>query len=219
MQQIDMVTRFKWRRAIHLTAATVLLANICNSGIAQEKEPTATPITESLQSLFKKEDYKAVIRKVASMTEEDMGAEVLYIKARALQEIGENKDAISAYSKAIRKSPNDPRLYSNRGLSLGSTGELKRAILDFDKAIELDKSFEQAYVNRGVAKGALKDWNGAINDFSTAIRINPNYGAAWRNRGILRETVGDLKAACSDWRKANELGQKDAGEWVRGQCK
>jgi len=30
--------------------------------------------------------------------------------------------------------------------------------------------------------------------------------------------VGDLKAACSDWRKANELGQKDAGEWVRGQC-
>jgi tetratricopeptide (TPR) repeat protein len=218
MQQIDVVTSFKWRRTFHQTAATVLLVIICSPGITQEKEPALTPITESVQSLFKKEEYKAVIMKIASMAEEEMGAEMLYIKARALQEIGENKKAISAYDKAIRKSPNDPRLYSNRGLSIGSTGELKRAILDFNKAIELDKSFEQAYVNRGVAKGALKDWNGAINDFSTAIRINPNYAAAWRNRGILRETVGDLKAACLDWRKANELGQKDAGEWVRGQC-
>jgi tetratricopeptide (TPR) repeat protein len=219
MQQNDMVNRCRWIIAVNIAAAASLLLITSNQYIAQEQNSGIADPNESVEALFNNKDYEGVIRTLAAMSDKSMEADTLYIKARSLQELGENKKAIQAYDQAIQKSPNEPRLYSNRGLSHGSTGELKAAIRDFDKAIELDKAFEQAYVNRGVAKGAIKDWTGAISDFSSAIRINPDYAAAWRNRGILRETTGDLKGACSDWKRASELGQKDTEEWVMAQCK
>lgn len=183
---------------------------------------TLNPFIEDiklLNKLFKEGDYSGVIKIIKAQPELLTNPKSLYLRARSYQELGDNNAAIKAYDAAIKQTPNDPRLYSNRGLCFGSMGDLKRAIRDFDKAIGIDKSFEAAYVNRGVAKGALKEWKAAIDDFTSAIKIKPEYGTAWRNRGILREAIGDLKGACADWQKASLLGQNDAKNWIKTQCR
>lgn len=178
-----------------------------------------SPNIETANQLLKESNYRDALRQFEELLKTDMDSpELLYGKARALQELGENKRSLDVYTLAIKRSPKDARLYSNRGLLVGSAGDIRRAIQDFDRAISLDKTLEQAYVNRGVAKGAMQDWKGAISDFNAAIRLNPKYAAAWRNRGIIRETIGNLKGACLDWAKAAELGQEDAHTWTEKQC-
>ena len=50
---------------------------------------------------------------------------------------------------------------------------------------------------------------------STAIA---NEVGAYLNRGVARELAKDLKGACDDWRKAADLGEENAAEWVKEQC-
>jgi hypothetical protein len=48
--------------------------------------------------------------------------------------------------------------------------------------------------------------------------LNPNYTAAYYNRSISKEALGDLNGACVDRKKAAELGNTDAAEWVANHC-
>lgn len=165
-------------------------------------------------------DYRGSIVILEKLLTQKAGSAGLYFAlGKASQELGNNKEALSSYNKAIQLDPKNSKTFSNRGLVLGSFGDLKAALADFTKAITIDPSYYQAYSNRGVARGALGDNKGAIADFSQAISINPRFSAAWRNRGITREMTGDLKGACADWSKAAGLGQNEAIAWVKAQCK
>ena len=75
-----------------------------------------------------------------------------------------------------------------------------------------------AYINRGHVKLNLKDYYGVISDSTRAIELDPNHSEPYRNRGISKEELGDLNGACADWKKAANLGDTDAGEWVSAQC-
>lgn len=76
-----------------------------------------------------------------------------------------------------------------------------------------------AYCNRGIAKSYLGDKQGAITDYIKAIEIIPKYANAFNNRGSAKKDLGDKQGACSDWKKASELGNKDAIEKIRQNCK
>ena len=72
--------------------------------------------------------------------------------------------AISEYSEAIRRAPQNSAVYNNRGLAYGELKEFGRAIMDYSEAIRLDPQNSAAYNNRGVAYGELKEFGRAIKD-------------------------------------------------------
>ena len=70
--------------------------------------------------------------------------------------------------------------------------------------------------NRSIACSWLKDLPSS--DFSKAIEINPKHAGAYCNRGIAKNDSDDLKGACEDWKKAAELGDEKAAEFLKEHC-
>ncbi|WP_158217102.1 tetratricopeptide repeat protein [Synechococcus sp. 8F6] len=205
-----------------LFASMVAIAAVINPISAASKQDPLANSSEYMEAFARidAKDYKGAIIILEQLRKKtDNSPSLYYALGKAQQELGENKNALANYDKAISLDKTSSKAFSNRGLIQGALGNLKAALADFTKAIEINPRYDHAYSNRGVTRGALGDLKGAIADFTKAISINPRFSAAWRNRGITREIAGNLKGACEDWRKAATLGQTDAAGWANGQCK
>jgi tetratricopeptide (TPR) repeat protein len=109
--------------------------------------------------------------------------------------------------------------YYNNGLSKANSKDYQGAIADYSKAIEKNPKYFEAYNSRGNAKNSLRDANGAILDLNKSIALNPEYGIAYYNRGVAKFNLNQKKSACLDWKKAQELGELDANDFIIKYCK
>ena len=95
-----------------------------------------------------------------------------YQRGCAKKKLGEYKEAIRDFNKAIELNPEYQEAYAHRGCVKSlQFREYKEAIQDFDKAIELDPKYTSASVGRGMAKADLKQHAAASRDYQTARRL------------------------------------------------
>lgn len=101
--------------------------------------------------------------------------------------IGQYKDAIANFDKAIQFNPEDADAYSYRGAAKLKLKDFEGALFDCNRAIQLNPEDADAYSNRGQAQfhlGAAKFRRGqakkaqelyeaAIEDYTQAIKLNP----------------------------------------------
>ena len=141
-------------------------------------------------------------------------------KGIARLKLGEHKEAIEDFSKAIELGGKNVKAYINRGGARFELGEHKEAIEDFSKAIELDGKNVRAYINRGGARFELGEHKEAIEDFSKAIELDGKNVEAYINRGGARFELGEHKEAIEDFSKAIELDGKNVEAYIdRGGAK
>ncbi len=89
------------------------------------------------------------------------------------------KEAIKAFSKAIKINPGNSEAYNNRGAAWYSKGDYDRAIADYSKALDIKPSHVDAYNNRGAVWSRKGDCDRAIADYTKALEINPRYADAY----------------------------------------
>ena len=111
---------------------------------------------------------------------------------------GKPKNAIAAYSSAIKLNPDLVEVYSNRGMVKSGLGQYKKAIADYDAALRLKPDLALTYSNRAASKIALKDHEGAIKDCDTALRLNPDLVIAHCNRAVARVSLEDYESTLVD---------------------
>jgi tetratricopeptide (TPR) repeat protein len=99
--------------------------------------------------------------------------------------LGDYKEAIAFYTKAIEINPKSTVAYNNRGYAKIRLRNYKEAIADYTKAIEINPYYSSAYFNRGVARKYIRDWVGAISDYTKSIELNPQFVQAYYERGKL----------------------------------
>lgn len=134
--------------------------------------------------------------------------------------IGMNKEAILAYSAAIRISTNDSSLYFNRGLTFKKMQKFNEAISDFTFALNLSKNkYFESTLNRGIAKYEIGDYNGSVEDYNACIKMNSKTAMLYRFLGISLIMTHDDKGACNAWKTAKKLGDIQAEELYNAQCK
>ena len=125
------------------------------------------------------------------------------------------REAIVAYTEAIKINPNYAAAYNNRGLARYDLGNKQGAIADYNQAIKFNPNYALAYNNRGVARYDLGNKQGAIDDYNQAIKINPNYDLAYYNRGIVRDDLGDKQGAIDDYNQAIKINPNYAKAYHR----
>ncbi|MFH2064918.1 MAG: tetratricopeptide repeat protein [Pseudomonadota bacterium] len=89
-------------------------------------------------------------------------------------DLGQGKDAIEAYQKALAIQPDNADVLTDLGVMYRRNGNPEKAIESFDKAIALDPKHELSRFNKGVV--LLHDLNRkeeAINVWKELIGINP----------------------------------------------
>jgi tetratricopeptide (TPR) repeat protein len=119
-------------------------------------------------------------------------------KGMALVRQGLVRDAINAYSQALRYDNHNVLAHVNRGLAYLSLQDYDKATADFDQAIRNAPKDAANYFRRGQAQGGAGNWQAAVKSYSEAIRLNPQYAEAYRNRSSAYQQLGDSARAQAD---------------------
>lgn len=107
-------------------------------------------------------------------------------------------------TRAIKRNPDLPWAYSQRGYAHAQNGRHELAMDDLNMAIELDPEFGAAFFNRGVLHDMLGKPELAIADYTQSITLDP-FGLAYYKRGMDYFFTKRYDAAEMDLRKAIEF--------------
>jgi tetratricopeptide (TPR) repeat protein len=130
---------------------------------------------------------------------------IYFNRGAAYGNLGNHRQAISDYDRAIEINPQYAEAYNNRGAAYGKLSDQRQAISDFDRAIKINPEYAAAYNNRGFAYGNLGNHRQAISDFDRAIKINPELALTYINRGVAYGILGNNRQAISDYDRAVEI--------------
>ena len=102
--------------------------------------------------------------------------DVLYAKAKLLQDLKKNNEAIALYETIIKiDAYQAPSLYNIGAIELEQNNNATKALEWFTKAIESNPKYAEAYFARGVCYQELKNKNNAKADFELCLQMQSNY--------------------------------------------
>lgn len=155
-----------------MAGAYVKLEDYNNARTYYQKSLTEHRIPDTLSKLsevekiIKEQERKAYINPEISLEEKNQG--------NACFQKGDYPAAVRHYTEAIKRNPDDARLYSNRAACHQKLAEFQLALKDCEECIRLDPEFLKGYVRKGMALMAMKEHSKALNAFQKALEIDPN---------------------------------------------
>lgn len=113
--------------------------------------------------------------------------------------------AISKYSRAIVKQPDNIRALLGRSSAYIRAGELEKGVADCNTIIELNPQTYDAFLNRGSIHQLNEAYDDAVADFSRCIELQPSRAGAFFNRGYVYAEMQLFDKGLADLSKAIEL--------------
>lgn len=122
---------------------------------------------KKVQAALKEKERLAYIDPAKSLEAKERG--------NALFKKGDFPGSIKEYTEAIKRNPDDAKLYSNRASSYIKLVEPTLALADAEKCIKLDPEFLKGHVRKGQALLAMKKRTDAQTAFEAAAKIDANH--------------------------------------------
>ena len=122
-----------------------------------------------------------------------------------LSEQGDEQEAISHCTEAIRLDPAYADAHHNLGAVYARQGRLAEAIVHDAEALRLDPTHVQTHLDLGLAFLAQHHLDAALAHFNEALRLAPQSADAYQDLGLVFEQQGDLDAAIAHYRNALRL--------------
>lgn len=119
--------------------------------------------------------------------------------------------ALLAYNKAIAITPDDPDLFSERGVTHFHLGNKHQALKDMNKAVELEPDYSYRYASRAYIKDSIGMIKEAIDDYKMAVTLDPSDAISLNNLGMLEEKLGYTVSSREHLKKADEIGLSGMG--------
>jgi len=144
-------------------------------------------------------------------------------RGKVKQKLNDHSNAVVDFQRFIDLVPDYAIAYSYMADSFYALKDYASVISSYEEDFKISNSPVAAY-QIGAVKAELNDFIGAISWYTKSIDAAQNIGddkivlLSFKYRGNCKEKTGNLNAACEDWKKAAELGDNDANEWVANQC-
>lgn len=146
-------------------------------------------------------------------------AEAYNNRGYAYTMLGQYKNAIRDLTKAIELSPGNPYAYNNRGHAKFNQGDINGAMEDYNMSIKINDVNAYVYNNRGELYLQLKKYNEALTDLNKCIQLDSTINDAYLTKGLVYSEVNETGKACHEFRKARDLGNDKANEYINRFCK
>ena len=150
-------------------------------------------------------------RKACVINPED--ASIQYNLAKALSEVGGDKESIRHHEKAIQLMPDNKEAWLNYGKSLSNINRLEDALASYEKAIALDANYCDAWQNMGLVLYLLSRYNDALSSFEQVLRRKPELAEAWGNAANAFSKLEKYTEALASYDRALAIVPAYAEAW------
>ncbi|XP_078284037.1 stress-induced-phosphoprotein 1 [Rhinoraja longicauda] len=137
-----------------------------NKSLAEQRTPEVIKKCQQAENILQDEEKAAYVNPELALEEKNKGNEFF--------QNGDYPQAVKHYSEAIKRNPDDAKLYSNRAACYTKLLEFQLALKDCEDCIRLDPTFFKGYSRKGAALEALKDFSKAVDAYQKALELDSN---------------------------------------------
>jgi regulator of sirC expression with transglutaminase-like and TPR domain len=111
----------------------------------------------------------------------------------------QNENAEAAFSAALKLTPRDADLWTDRARARAARQDWANAETDLNSALTYDKTHPEVYVLRASARQAQSNKTGYKADIDAALALDPTFPDALVERGAMKMDAGDKAGARADF--------------------
>lgn len=139
--------------------------------MSEHRTPEIKTILSQLEKKIKDDEIRAYIDPVKAEEEKEKGNK--YFKK------GDFSSAVKHYSEAIRRNPDDPKLYSNRAACYTKLAAFDLGLKDCETCTTLDDKFIKGWVRKGkILQLGMQQQSKAVQAYQKALEIDPTNAEA-----------------------------------------
>ncbi|XP_017475955.1 PREDICTED: stress-induced-phosphoprotein 1 [Rhagoletis zephyria] len=138
--------------------------------MSEHRTPEIKTSLSEVEAKIKEEERRAYINPELAEVEKEKGNE-LFKK-------GDYSGAVKHYSEAIKRNPDDPKLYSNRAACYTKLAAFDLGLKDCETCIQLDDKFIKGYIRKGKILQGMQKSSKASAAYLKALEIDPQNAEA-----------------------------------------
>ncbi|XP_005093097.1 stress-induced-phosphoprotein 1 [Aplysia californica] len=144
--------------------------NYYNKSLSEHRAPDIVKKVQELQQKIKEKERLAYVNPELANLEKEKG--------NAAFKEGKYPAAIGSYTEAIKRNPEDAKLFSNRAACYTKLMEFQLALKDSDECIRLDPKFIKGFLRKGSVLLAMREPTKATVVYQKALEIDSNNAEA-----------------------------------------
>lgn len=138
--------------------------------MSEHRTPEIKTVLSEIEKKIKEEERRAYIDPVKAEEEKELGNE--FFKK------GDYSTAIKHYTEAIKRNPDDPKLYSNRAACYTKLAAFDLGLKDCETCVKLDEKFIKGYIRKGKILQGMQQQSKAASAYQKALEIDPSNAEA-----------------------------------------
>lgn len=136
-----------------------------NKSLTEDNNRTTRNALRDCEKLKEKNEKDAYLDPVKAEEHREKGNELFKEKQYA--------EAKKEYDEALKRNPQDAKLYSNRAAALTKLLAYPDALRDLDECLKLDPTFVKAYSRKGAAHFFMKEYHKALQAYEQGLKLDP----------------------------------------------
>lgn len=138
--------------------------------LSEHRTPEVKTLLSDVERMIKEEERKSYVNPEVAEKEKEMGND-LFRK-------GDFSTALKHYSEAIKRNPEDVKLYSNRAACYTKLAAFDLGLKDCETCVRLDEKFIKGWVRMGKILQGMQQQSKALNAYQKALELDPQNAEA-----------------------------------------
>lgn len=138
--------------------------------LSEHRTPEVKTLLSEVERLFREQERKNYINPELAEQEKNLGND-LFRK-------GDFSEALKHYSEAIKRNPDDAKLYSNRAACYTKLAAFDLGLRDCETCVKLDEKFIKGWIRMGKILQGMQQPSKALNAYQKALEIDPQNAEA-----------------------------------------